>query len=63
MGADGIKAGLADVTMGNNGVMSVNSMGVTHTLAGFSAGPGYDLASGLGQPWAPTFVDHLAAIG
>jgi subtilase family serine protease len=63
MGADGIKAGLADVTLGNNGVMWVNSMGVTHTLAGFSAGPGYDLASGLGQPWAPTFVSHLAAIG
>ncbi len=60
---DGSGSGLSDVTLGNNGVSWINSLGVAHTLAGYSAGPGYDLASGLGTPWAPNFVAQLVALG
>lgn len=55
--------GLTDVTAGNNGVTFTNSGGSdngTYTLSGFSAGTGYDLASGLGTPSAPQFVTDLA---
>jgi hypothetical protein len=45
--ADSSKSGLRDVTIGNN-----NFNGVV----GFSAGPGYDQASGWGTPDANTFV-------
>ena len=47
---DGPWSGLTDVTLGNNGVTFTDSNGVTTTLPGYSAGPGYDLASGLGTP-------------
>ena len=60
---DGTGSGIQDVTNGNNGVTWVNSRGITHTLAGFPALPGYDLATGLGTPWAPSFVAQLAALG
>ena len=59
---DGAGSGITDVTLGNNGVMWTDSHGVTHTLAGYNAGPGYDLASGLGTPWAPKFVAQLVAL-
>jgi subtilase family serine protease len=58
---DGSTSGINDITLGNNGVTWTESGGTVHTLAGYSAGPGYDLASGLGQPWAPDFVTQLVA--
>jgi subtilase family serine protease len=60
---DGTGSGLTDITLGNNGVTWTDTRGNTHTLPGFTAGPGYDLASGLGQPWAPKFVAQLVALG
>ena len=51
--------GIADVTSGNNTVAFPQG-GKTHTVAGFSARPGYDLASGVGTVWAPLFVPELA---
>ncbi len=59
---DGSGSGLQDVTLGNNGVTWTDSNGNMHTLPGFTAGPGYDLASGLGTPWAPSFVAQLVAL-
>jgi subtilase family serine protease len=59
---DGMGSGINDVTLGNNGVTWTDTHGVTHTLAGYNAGPGYDLASGLGTPWAPKFVAQLVAL-
>jgi subtilase family serine protease len=46
---DGRLSGLTDITIGNNSVTFTNSNGVTYTVQGFNAGPGYDLASGLGE--------------
>jgi subtilase family serine protease len=51
--------GIADVTSGNNSVVFPQG-GKTNTVAGFSARPGYDLASGVGTVWAPLFVPELA---
>ena len=53
--------GLVDVTSGNNTV-SFTQGGTRHTVRGFSAGPGYDLASGLGTVNAALFVPELAAL-
>jgi subtilase family serine protease len=63
MGSGGPGSAINDVTLGNNGVTWTESHGTVHTLPGYSAGPGYDLASGLGQPWAPDFVSRLVALG
>jgi subtilase family serine protease len=52
-------AGIADVTSGNNTVAFPQG-GKTHTVVGFRARPGYDLASGVGTVWAPLFVPELA---
>jgi hypothetical protein len=52
-------AGIADVTSGNNTVQFPQN-GKTFTVPGFSARPGYDLASGVGTVWAPLFVPELA---
>jgi hypothetical protein len=53
--------GLVDVTMGNNGIGPFqNSDGNTYDVPGFTAGPGYDLASGLGTVDAGRFVPALA---
>ena len=49
------------VTSGNNTV-SFTQGGTRHTVRGFSAGPGYDLASGLGTVNAALFVPELAAL-
>ena len=55
------KDGLVDVTIGNNTFGPfTNSDGTTHTVQGFDAGPGYDLASGLGTIDASKFVFALA---
>ena len=53
--------GLVDVTSGNNTV-SFNQGGTVHTVKGFPAGPGYDLASGVGTLYAPEFVPELAKL-
>jgi subtilase family serine protease len=51
--------GIVDVTKGNNTV-SFTQNGKTFTVKGYSAGPGYDLASGVGTVYAPLFVPELA---
>jgi subtilase family serine protease len=53
--------GLVDVTEGNNTLGPFqNSDLKTYTVIGFNAGPGYDLASGLGTINAAKFVPALA---
>ncbi|HEY6378472.1 MAG TPA: S53 family peptidase [Candidatus Dormibacteraeota bacterium] len=53
--------GLVDVTQGNNTFGPfTNSDGKSYTVSGFSAGKGYDLASGLGTINAARFVPALA---
>jgi subtilase family serine protease len=57
----GSAAGVVDVTSGNNTFGPfTNSDGTTHTVVGFDAGPGYDLASGNGTVDALRFVPALA---
>jgi subtilase family serine protease len=51
--------GLVDITQGNNTV-SFTQNGKSYTVPGFSAGPGYDLASGVGTVNAALFVPELA---
>ncbi len=51
--------GVVDVTSGNNTVSFLQG-GVTHTVTGFKALPGYDLASGVGTVNAALFVPELA---
>ena len=51
--------GLVDVTSGNTTVSFVQD-GATDTVKGASAGPGYDLASGVGTVNAALFVPELA---
>ena len=54
-------SGEVDVTMGNNTLGPfTNSDGTTHTVVGYTAGPGYDLASGNGTIDAARFVPALA---
>src|SRR6516162_7368065 len=53
--------GLVDVTSGSNSV-SFSQGGHEHTVHGFTAGPGYDLASGIGTVNAAAFVPELAAL-
>jgi len=55
--------GLVDVTRGNNTVAFTQN-GHLFTVQGFSAGPGYDLASGVGTINAALFVPELVrAVG
>lgn len=59
---DDQKSGIADIRIGNNTVTWVQpSTGRTMTVKGYNAGPGYDLASGLGQPNV-AFPLELAAL-
>jgi subtilase family serine protease len=53
--------GIVDITAGNNTV-SFHQGGKLHTVPGFAAGPGYDLASGVGTIYAPDFVPELARL-
>ena len=53
--------GIVDVTSGNNTV-SFSQGGHEHTVRGFTATPGYDLASGLGTVNAAYFVRELALV-
>jgi subtilase family serine protease len=52
--------GIVDVTQGNNTV-SFSQGGRRHTVRGFTARGGYDLASGVGTVNAALFVPELAA--
>ncbi|HUC57306.1 MAG TPA: S53 family peptidase [Streptosporangiaceae bacterium] len=54
--------GLVDVTSGNNTVTFPQD-NQNITVKGYSAGRGYDLASGVGTVWAPAFVYELAGAG
>ena len=59
---DGRFSGITDITIGNNTVTWVQpSTGQTITVHGYDAGPGYDLASGLGEANA-AFPLELAAL-
>jgi subtilase family serine protease len=53
--------GLVDVTSGSNTV-TFSQAGTRHTVRGYAAGPGYDLASGLGTVNAALFVPELASL-
>ena len=55
------KPGIVDVTSGNNTV-SFTQDGREQTVTGFTARPGYDLATGLGTVNAPYFVPELARL-
>ena len=53
-------SGVVDVTQGNNDIGPfTNSDGNTYEVPGYAAGPGYDLASGLGTLDAAAFVPAL----
>jgi subtilase family serine protease len=52
--------GIVDVTAGNNTV-TFPQAGATHTVHGFAAVDGYDLASGVGSVNAALFVPELVA--
>jgi subtilase family serine protease len=54
--------GIVDVVGGNNTVRFWQG-GRWHTVAGYAARPGYDLASGVGTVNASTFVPELACLG
>ena len=51
--------GVVDVTSGNNTV-TFSQNGQTYTVQGYSARPGYDLASGVGTVNGAAFVPELA---
>ena len=51
--------GIPDITIGNNTVTFTQN-GHTHTVDGFNAVPGYDMASGLGTVDAANLVSELA---
>jgi subtilase family serine protease len=53
--------GIVDVTSGDNTV-SFSQDGREQTVTGFSAGPGYDLATGVGTVDARYFVPELARL-
>jgi subtilase family serine protease len=58
------KRSFVDITRGNNSFGPfMNSDGKTYTVVGYSAGPGYDLASGLGTLDAARFVRALVEGG
>ncbi len=61
MSAMGAAAGIVDVTKGNSTV-SFSQGGQVHTVAGFRARTGYDLASGVGTVNAARFVPELASL-
>jgi subtilase family serine protease len=55
-------SGIVDITKGNNTV-SFTQNNHLYTVNGFSAVPGYDLASGVGTVNAASFVPQLAYLG
>jgi subtilase family serine protease len=57
LGPQGAKAGIADVVKGNNSVLN----GKTVVVPGFTAGKGFDVATGWGSINAALFVPSLVA--
>jgi subtilase family serine protease len=57
LGPQGAKAGIADVVKGNNSVIVKGKV----TVPGFTAGKGFDVATGWGTVNAASFVPALAA--
>jgi len=55
------EAGVVDVRAGNN-TQTFAQDGQQYTVPGFAAGPGYDLASGVGTIDAAIFVPELARL-
>lgn len=55
--------GIVDVTIGNNSVSFTGGSGRPITVPGYVAGPGYDLASGLGTINGADLVSELSAGG
>jgi hypothetical protein len=53
--------GIVDITTGDNGVAFENAQDQQVTVPGYSAGPGYDLATGVGTINAAVFVPALVA--
>jgi subtilase family serine protease len=51
--------GLVEVTQGNNTVTFIQN-NITYTVQGYGAGPGYNLATGIGTVNAALFVPELA---
>ncbi len=58
LGPAGAGDGVADVVSGNNSADKPDGQVI---VPGFTAGPGFDVASGWGTLYAPTFVPSLAA--
>jgi subtilase family serine protease len=56
IGPQSAAAGITDVTSGNNS--AINKQGQT-VVQGFTAGPGFDVATGWGTVFAPKFVPSL----
>jgi subtilase family serine protease len=56
IGPQGTAAGITDVTSGNNSVIGRQGQTV---VPGFTAGPGFDVATGWGTVYAPKFVPSL----
>jgi hypothetical protein len=59
LGPQGTRAGISDVVSGNNSVTDPQTGQVR--VPGFTAGPGFDVASGWGTIDASTFVPALVA--
>ncbi|HEX4094967.1 MAG TPA: S53 family peptidase [Trebonia sp.] len=57
LGPAGAKDGIADVVKGNNSLVRKGKP----TIQGFNAGRGFDVASGWGTVYAPSFVPSLVA--
>jgi subtilase family serine protease len=57
LGPAGARDGIADVVSGNDSVVKNGTV----TVPGFAAGPGFDVASGWGTVYAPSFVPSLVA--
>jgi len=57
LGPAGARDGIADVVSGNDSVVKNGKV----TVPGFTAGPGFDVASGWGTVYAPRFVPSLVA--
>jgi subtilase family serine protease len=55
------KPGIVDIRAGNN-TQTFDQGGKQHTVQGFSAGPGYDLVTGVGTVDAAYFVPELARL-
>jgi subtilase family serine protease len=58
LGPAGARDGVADVVSGNNSAETPDGQVL---VPGFTAGPGFDVASGWGTLYAPAFVPSLAA--